>query len=58
MLSDTMLHNIESITYSECASSYILCFHLLVRSCDYSMDVDMLLPANRCLVSLLNSEQC
>ena len=36
-------------------------FHLILvilRSCDYSIYVEDLLPAKLCLVTLLNSEQC
>ena len=33
-------------------------FHLILRSYDYNMHVEGLLPANLCLVTLLSFEQC
>ena len=32
--------------------------HLILHFYDYNMDVEVLLPANLCLVTLLSSEQC
>ena len=33
-------------------------FHLILRTYDYHMHVEGLLPANLCLITLLSSEQC
>ena len=60
---DVLLRNPQvSRSYKRCrnvqATVTTVMFYFLIRSCDYNMRVEGLLPANVCLVTLLSSEQC
>ena len=43
---------------SEGANSKVLFLHLILRSYEYNMNVEVLVPANLSLVTLLSSGQC